>query len=227
MRLLVVYQSAQRGWGKQIARFLCDNTPSGWQMHSHLMSHQLPAVVDHPDEYIPETLPDSDLLLMLAEDTGAAQLTALMAERGGVEAVLAPVDSHHWWPQGLRNQEKRSLNSMGVEVAFPLPFCALTEKHSENVYIKAFANYFGKPQVRVCQKDKTVSEIQVERATPCGNIYHVAEELIGYEVDDAGRKGGMLHHYYPCLAQRSFISKSAHITQTALESGLRGEKCAD
>lgn len=220
MRILVVYQSASRGWGRQIEQFLRENVPQDWQFFAHQMPAALPLVIDHPTEHLPDELPAVDLLLILAENTGLAQLTAALAERADAEAVLAPVDGDGWWPKGLQNQQKKKLAEAEVDAAFPRPFCSLAAWTGADEHIKMFAEHFGKPEVEIRTDDGVVREVMVTRSSPCGNIHHVAEELVGEDASDAVQRGGLVHQFYPCLAEHSFISKSAHITAAALEAGL-------
>ncbi len=220
MRILAVYQQTSRGWGRQIVEFLRANVPDDWKFCARKMPAELPRVIDHPAEFLPDELPSADLLLVLAENTGLAQLTAGLSHLAAAEAVLAPVDGDRWWPRGLQNQQRQKMAGAEVDAVFPRPFCSLTTKASDNEYIRRFARQFGRPQTDVRVDDGIVQEVAVRRSAPCGNTHHVAEELVGESAADAVQRGGLVHQFYPCLAAHSFISKSAHITAAALKKGL-------
>jgi hypothetical protein len=168
-------------------------------------------VMDYPEDYLPEELPEADLILSLGENPGVAELLPELARRTGVKAVIAPVDRNEWLPMGLARQLAKWLEDIGVRAVFPKPLCSLTETHYgagrrlveyDDARIAEFAQYFGRPRFKITVDpvDRTIAEACVERDAVCGCARHVAQGLIGTDVDEAELRAGMLHHHYPCLA---------------------------
>jgi hypothetical protein len=148
-------------------------------------------------------LPAADLLISLGEHPGVAQMIPDMVKRCGAKAVIAPADNRAWLPFGLARQIQKKLESMGVDMVYPVPFCSLTEDDSQNPYIKEFAGHFGKPQVDIelYQDDKhKVGKVTIKREAPCGSTRFVAERLVGVWFREAAEQAGLLHHQFPCMA---------------------------
>jgi len=217
MRILAVIQ---KNWGKRIIEFITENAPKNWQIEIFVSLTFLPPLIDEPEDLLPDHLPHVDLLLVLAENQGLAQLIPDLVKMTKAKAVIAPVDNKLWLPTGLQNQARRKLEVMGVDIVFPTPFCSLTIKHSDNKYIKDFARHFGNPVLEINCENGKVQKVTVMRSSPCGNTSFVAENLIGMEFDKAEEQSALLHQYYPCLASVSLIHKSAFMTKAAVKVEL-------
>ena len=88
-------------------------------------------------------------------------------------------------------------------MAHPVPFCTLTEKDSQNPYIREFARHFGKPELDMefYTDDRTrIRKVTVIKEAPCGSTRFVADGLAGVWFRDAVEQAGLLHHQSPCLA---------------------------
>lgn len=231
MKILVVLQ---KDWGKRQLNNITENAPKDWQIEACLMPPLLPPVIDEPEDFLPDNLPPAELLLSLGEDTGVAELIPDLVQITGVKAVIAPVENDLWLPKGLQNQVQQELDAINVDIVFPTPFCELTERSSDNEYIKAFAQQFGRPILEIDwerpphssaamqggQKGGKIRQVNVVRACPCGNTNFVADKLLGVEVDKAEDLGPLFHQYYPCLASVKLIHKAAFMTQTAIKKAL-------
>jgi hypothetical protein len=127
---------------------------------------------------------------------------------------------------------------MGVEIVFPKPFCSLTKTtynlkpiriSYENNIIRQFAEVFGKPTFGVDIEDGTILRLEVLRDSACGCAQDVAQKLLGSDVDEAVDRIGLLHHYYPCLAdlnwdsdyRDSIVHASGYIFQESLKEEIR------
>ena len=207
MRILVLTQGP---YGERIARNLREHAPSGWTIEEIALPKRLPALIDEPDEFLPATVPQADLVLSAGESPGAAQLISEFTKRSGARSVNAPVDNSAWLPLGLANQLKTELAEMGVTAVFPKPFCSLTEssygfRRSAQPYqdelIVTFARYFGRPKlkIKVNSKTKLIESVEVERNSACGGVAHAAKGLVGISADEADIKAGLILHHYPCL----------------------------
>jgi hypothetical protein len=200
MRILIAIQGY---YGERMVENIRRHCPSDWQVNHFTFPAGLPAIIDDADEFLPEDLPPADLLISLGEDPGVAQLIPDMVRRSGAKAVIAPADSRAWLPSGLARQIQKKLESMGVDMVYPVPFCTLTESDSQNPYIQEFARYFGRPEVDVefYKDDKhRVNRVSVKRGAPCGSTGFVADRLVGVWFRDATEQAGLLHHQFPCMA---------------------------
>ena len=169
-------------------------------------------MIDYPEEFIPSTLPPTDLILSFAEHKAVAELIPDIAKITGAKAVIAAVDNENCLPRGLARQLRGWLEKMDVACATPKPLCSLTETdygvtrrqrlEYKSELIAEFAHYFGKPEfsIVVDPQRREIISIDVKRDAVCGCARYVAEKLVGVSVDDAEFEAGMAHHHYPCLA---------------------------
>ena len=207
MRILVLTQGP---YGERIARNLREHAPSGWTIEEIALPKRLPALIDEPDEFLPATVPQADLVLSAGESPGAAQLISAFVKRSGARSVIAPVDNSAWLPPGLANQLKTELAEMGVTVVFPKPFCSLTEssygfRRAAQPYkdelISKFAQHFGRPKlmIKVNPETKLIEHVEVLRNSACGGVAHAAKGMVGLHADEADTRAGLILHHYPCL----------------------------
>jgi hypothetical protein len=157
-----------------------------------------------------------------------------MVKKSGAKAVIAPADNRTWLPPGLAKQIKKKLESMGVDMVYPVPFCTLMEKDSGSPFITEFAKYFGKPELDVeLDKDK-IKRVAVVKGAPCGCTPYVAEGLVGIWERDAVEKAGLLHHQYPCLSTMvmdqefddTLMHRAGLMTKLAAEKAIKSAKVA-
>jgi hypothetical protein len=186
--------------------------PEDWSVSDWRAPSVLPPVIDDPDEFVPDELPPADLILSFAESASVAELVPTVARIAGARSVIAGVDNEAWLPRGLARQLRGWLEEMGVACVTPKPLCSLTETHYgvrrgehepyEDAVIAEFAGRFGKPELRlsVDPSTRSITHVEVQRDSVCGNARFIAERLIGISADDAEQEAGLLHHHYPCLA---------------------------
>ncbi|MBN1953645.1 MAG: hypothetical protein JW900_01230 [Anaerolineae bacterium] len=185
--------------------------PGHWQVDVWRAPAVLPPILDYPEDYMPETLPPTDLILAFGEHRGVAELVVEAARMAGARAVVAPVDREEWLPRGLARQLRGWLEEMGVACVTPKPLCSLTETHYnvrrhqvayDNPIIAEFARHFGRPEFRIAvdPETKRIAGVEVERDAVCGCAHHVAAGLVGVTANEAEFEAGMLHHHFPCLA---------------------------
>jgi hypothetical protein len=195
MRILVVTQGQ---WGQRIVEHLQCSAPSDWQISTWRGPTAFPAVLDEPENYLPDALPQADLLLVLTESVGMTDLSPDLAQLCGARAVIVPVDDRRWAPPGLVRQVKRRLEALGVDYALPMPFCSLTPKAGHGPLICAFSELYGRPSLTCAVEGDRVVSCEIVRQTPCGNTQYIVERLPGVATDEATEQAGLLHHYYPC-----------------------------
>ena len=172
MRILVVTQGP---YGERIARNVRDNAPGGWTVAEVALPKALPPLIDEPDDFLPQSIPEADLLIAAGESSGAAQLTTDIATRSKARAAIAPIDNSAWLPQGLANQIKRELAGAGTAAVFP------------------------KLRIQVNPDTRLIDRVDVERDSACGSVAHTATRMIGLSADKADTKSGLILHHYPCL----------------------------
>jgi len=229
MRVLIAIQGH---YGQRMVDNIRERCPADWEVYSHTLPANLPAIVDDPDEFLPGELPAADLLISLGEHPGVAQMIPDMVQRSGAKAVIAPADDRTRLPPGLAKQIRRKLESMGVDMVYPVPFCTLTQKDSEDPYIREFARYFGRPEVEVDFDRDHIAKVTVTKDAPCGSTWYVADGLVGVWERDAVEKAGLLHHQYPCLAtmvmdqefEDTLMHRAGLMTKLAVEKAMKDAK---
>lgn len=190
----------QGDYGKRFGENIKNNCPEGWEILEYKYIKKLPIVVDDFSEYLPDKLPECDLLISLQEIQAVAEMIPEMTKMTGAKGVIAPIDNKTYLSSGLARQLKKKLQKDRIEMVHPMTFCTLSEKDTKDELILEFLRYFGKPKVEIeIQMDK-VKEVKVLRDAPCGNTRFVAEHLVGCNVKDAVEKSGILHHNHPCYA---------------------------
>jgi len=200
MRVLIAIQGY---YGERMVENIEHQAPANWEVNRVTFPTGLPAIIDDADEFLPRELPGADLLISLGEDPGVAQMIPDMVKRSGAKAVIAPADNRSWLPFGLARQVQRKLESMGVDMVYPVPFCTLTENDSQNPYIQEFAGHFGRPDVAIefYEDDRhRIGKVTVKREAPCGSTRFVADRLVRVWFREATEQAGLLHHQFPCMA---------------------------
>lgn len=221
MRILVIVSGE---YGRRHVENIRAHGPADWKVETWQAPAILPLVIDYPEDYLPERLPECDLLLSFAENKGVAELLPDIVKMSSAKAVIAAIDNEAWLPRGLARQLHGWLAEMGVACATPKPLCSLTEtdygvtRRQRQVYhdpwISEFASYFGQPKLKieVDPETRTVSAAETQRDAVCGCARYVADRLIGLSVDEVEEKAGLLHHHYPCLASMTKLAEFNHDT---------------
>lgn len=221
MRILAIINGE---YGERHVANLNQHAPKSWHIETWQAPKAFPLVMDYPEDHLPESLPQSDLILSFAEHKSVAELLPDIAQMTGARSVLVAVDDETWLPRGLARQLIGWLERINATCVTPKPLCSLTETdygitrrdriQYQDAHIAEFARYFGKPtfQLEVDPDTRTIAAIQVRRDAVCGCARHVAENLIGISVDEAEEKAGLLHHHFPCLASMTKLNDFNHDT---------------
>jgi hypothetical protein len=229
VHLLIVVQGQ---WGQRIAEHVSKTAPSAWQIWTWQGPQVLPLILDEPDEFLPDHLPQVDLLLVLTESAGMTDLAPDLAGLCQAQAVIVPVDRRSWAPPGLVRQVKKRLEAIGVGSALPTPFCSLAPSRGQHPLIQSFAHHYGRPQLVCAVENGAVVTCQVARGAPCGNTHYVAGRLAGVAVEEAAEQAGLLHHYYPCWGgmeadpvwgTHTLLHIAATMSQRAVERAVSDE----
>lgn len=239
-RVLAVTQGL---WGKRIADHVRGTAPD-WHVSSWSAPAVLPPLIDDPDDFLPETLPEADLLLALGDNAGLAQMVPDIVERCGARAVIAPIDRNCALPPGLVRQLGEWLTAMNVAVVFPKPFCSLTEEtynrppiqqKYDDPLIRKFAARFGRPAFETTVENGTINDVVVLRSSPCGSSRHVADGIIGTAATEAVDESAMLLHHFPCLASMdidtdyldTLMHESGNIMKDSFRQSIREQVPAE
>jgi hypothetical protein len=236
MRILAVISG---DYGARHVENIRKRGPDDWTVESWDAPTLLPLIIDYPEDYLPESLPEADLILALAEHKGAAELLPEIAQMSGARSVIAPIDNEAWLPRGLARQLRGWLERAGVACVTPKPFCSLTESHYDltrrekvpyqDPLISEFARHFGRPQfdIQVDPETRLITSAEVRRDATCGCAAYVAERLVGISANEAEQEGGMLHHHYPCLASMGidvdFSDTLMHVSGNIMRDEIAGQ----
>jgi thymidylate synthase len=212
MKLLILIQG---NYGQRIVDHISANKPQEWQLNVWSVPLITESVIDEPEVYLPDNLPQAELILHLAESHQAAQLLPALAEKTGAKGVIASIDSSAWLPLGLRNQLRRELNNKGVAIVYPEPLCSIDEEavgfYESNkqpytsAIISEFARHFGKPKIALTlDEKKNIVAAKILRGAPCGSSHYTSRRIIGLEAKNAVPRAGLMCLHYPCLASMQF-----------------------
>jgi len=211
-------------FGYRNVRNIQANAPEGWNIEVWQAPPALPQMIDYPEDHIPDTFPESDLILSFAEIAGVAELLPEIAKLSGAKAVIVAVNNEGWLPLGLARQLRGWLDDIDVVCATPRPLCSLTESDFgvtrydrikfSSPEIAEFARYFGKPDLKIVvdEESNTIKSAEVIRDAVCGNTSHVAEQIIGLPTDEVIYKAGLLHKHFPCLTTMTKLDDFDHET---------------
>jgi hypothetical protein len=167
----------------------------------------LPAFIDKPEDYMPKSLPKADLCVASGLHKDLLLELPSHIEKAGVKGLIVPIEDFSEVPSGLRRQVEERCLELGLEYAFPKPFCSL-EPADEKPLISRFVMELGvgRPKLEISTAKRGGYEVieatVVRRSAPCGSTWYVARKLIGVETRretlyDAIAKA---HHSYPCTA---------------------------
>ena len=123
-------------------------------------------------------------------------------EPWGTRGVVVPIESGDWVSGSARSQAGEICRRLGVEVAFPKPFCDFDPQPGS--VLAEFRRQFhvGKPEVTLTVADGRIQRAYVEVSAACGATYYVARWLEGRRVDDDLKYEVVARrmHSYPCTA---------------------------
>jgi hypothetical protein len=211
-------------FGYRNVRNIQANAPDGWSIKVWQAPPALPQMIDYPEDHIPDSFPDSDLILSFAELSGVAELLPEIAKMSGAKAVVVAVNNETWLPLGLGRQLRGWLKDIDVVCATPRPLCSLTESDFgvtrydrikfESTEIAEFARHFGKPDLKIVvdEESSTIKSAEVIRDAVCGNTRHVAQQIIGLSTNEVLDKASLLHKHFPCLTTMTKLDDFDHET---------------
>ncbi|MCW4055099.1 MAG: DUF166 family protein [Candidatus Bathyarchaeota archaeon] len=168
---------------------------------------ELPAFIDNPEEYMPRKLPKANICLASGLHKDLLLELPQHIKNAGIKALIAPVEDWQEVPMGIRKQLEEKCQELGIEAAFPKPFCSLEpEKDKPSIASFIEETNVGRPLLEISTmkigKDEVIEYAAVRRSAPCGSTWYIARKLAGVSTKkdvlyDAIAKA---HHSYPCTA---------------------------
>jgi hypothetical protein len=197
---------------------------------------ELPSFIDDPGKYIPKTIPKSDLWVASGLHKDLLLELPRHIKRAEAKGLIVPVEDPAEVPMGLRTQLNDECERLGLESAFPKPFCSL-EPFEDKPIISRFVTELkiGRPSLNITTvatgDSEFIQSTEVRRSAPCGSTWYVAKKLLGVEVKtdvihDAVAKA---HHSYPCTAamtvdpeeKEPILHIAGYIIREEVENGLK------
>jgi hypothetical protein len=163
-----------------------------------------PTMIEEPEKFIRNlNLVPCDLLLIVAIHHDILSAADLLVEATDAKAVIVPIEDPTWVPPGLRAQVKEALDEIGIESAFPKPFCTL--EPGEGKLIDEFMETYkiGSPIHYVDMNGDVIAEIGPVRSAPCGCTWYISQKIRGKSISDTDGlfdEVAKAHHSYPCTA---------------------------
>ena len=168
---------------------------------------ELPAFIDNPKEYIPNKNPKADLCIAAGLHKDLLLELPRQIQKFRIKGLIVPIEDFAEVPSGLRKQVEEKCRELGLENAFPKPFCSLEPSESKPTISRWVTEFnIGRPLLEISTtkrgKREVIEAAIVRRSAPCGSTWYVARKLAEVETKkeilyDAIAKA---HHSYPCTA---------------------------
>jgi len=195
----------------------------------HQLPGDLPVLIEDPAAYLPspDELPKLDVLLIVGIHPDLLASVPFIV-KGKASAVIVPLESKDWCPPGLRRQVAERLAELGIESAFPKPFCSLTPLGLK-VIDEFIAHYrVGRPIVEAVVKEGIVKEARVIRSAPCGATWYITRQILNKHVDEVEEAVARAHHSYPCTGSMAvdpevgdtILHKGGYLAREAVKDAL-------
>ncbi|MGI6483752.1 MAG: DUF166 family protein [Methanobacterium sp.] len=154
-----------------------------------------PPLIDDFSQYLPKSLPPSDLILAVGLSGDINMIVAEVARKTGAKSAIIPIYGPKQMPPGL--QQEIIDSAPDVRIVFPKPFCSL--EPVGDAPIDEFASRFGKPVLFV-KADGFIKKVEVLRGAPCGSTNYIAKGLWSTPSAEAELLAAHKLHNYPCNA---------------------------
>ncbi|RLF17353.1 MAG: thymidylate synthase [Thermoprotei archaeon] len=206
----------------------------------HEVPKDLPTFIDDPSQYLPRELPELDILLVIGVHPDILSTIPDMVSSSTIKAVIVPIECKDWCPPGLRRQLTERFEEIGVEAAFPKPFCSFTL--SGKRYLDAFIERYrvGRPILEVDIDGGVVKRATVVRSAPCGATWFISRQILNKRIVEIEEAVSKAHHAYPCTGSMqvdpeigdTILHKAGYMAREAVKdaivrSGYRGELRVD
>jgi hypothetical protein len=167
----------------------------------------LPAFIDNPEEHMPKKLPKADICLASGLHKDLLLELPEHIKKAGMKALIVPIEDWQEVPSGVRKQVEEKCRELGLECAFPKPFCTLTPEKDKPTIARFIAETkVGRPLLEISLtrigKDEVIECAVVRRSAPCGSTWYIARKLAGVSTEQEALYDAIAkaHHSYPCTA---------------------------
>jgi hypothetical protein len=204
-----------------------------------LDSTKLPAFIEDPERYMPKKIPRADLCISSGLHKDLLLELPHRIDESQIKGLIVPIEDFAEVPSGLRRQVEEKCTSLGLESAFPKPFCSLEPSESKPTISRYVTELgVGRPVLDVSLgksgKHEVIESAAAKRSAPCGSTWYVARMLTGTETkkemlyDTIARA----HHSYPCMAtmntdpetKEPILHMGGYIIREAVENALKHVK---
>jgi len=208
------------------------------------IGENLPEFVEEPLDYFPKDLPEVDFLLVVGVHPDLLTGLPEFLKNKSIKAVIIPTEDPKWVSPGLQKQVLDEFESLGIQAAFPKPFCSLSKEENElnkpgfnitqdSSYIDEFIDYFkiGEPIVSflISKDGKSIEDTCVIQSAPCGSTFYILQQLKSKYIDDnelsLNERISKAHHAYPCNASmdQDIILRDTilHVAGILVRNGVR------
>lgn len=186
--------------------------------------------IDDPAKYLPEKLPAHDILIAINVHEDILLALPKAAKEAGAKGLIVPSEHPDWLTRWGRGRIKQICADIGLECAFPKPFCSLVKEAAHPV-INEFIDHFriGRPILKIKAKNGIIERATIKISAPCGATYLVAHKLEGKRLtDDIEAVVSKYWHSYPCIASMktdpelgdTILHKGGHIHYSIVREAL-------
>lgn len=187
---------------------------------------------------MPRNMPKADICIASGIHKDLLLELPVHLKAYGTKALIAPIEDFNEVPSGLKRQVEERCIELGLEYAFPKPFCSLKPPEDRPLISRFMLELgIGRPvlDITVAERGgvKTIESAVVRRSAPCGSAWYVARKLRGVETRretlyDAVAKA---HHSYPCTAtmnvdpelKEPILHVGGYIIREAVEEALKNK----
>jgi hypothetical protein len=187
----------------------------------------LPGFIEDPVDFVQSLHLDpqvfqADLIILYIFHPDLTPEIVRLAGAKGVKAAIIPGGMAR---AGSIGELQRMAQKYGIYIEVDEICCTLEKCGVEAVDI--FAEKLGRPELKVTLEKGRISQVEVQRGSPCGGTWHVAEGLVNSSAKEAPALAGLLCQQYPCRAVRGTpggIHTSADLHKHAVLKALGGRE---
>ncbi len=163
-------------------------------------SSVLPVMLDDPEELVPQDVIQHDILIGVCVHEEI--LISFIRKHPIARGIIIPIEESNWVSPYAKKIIEGLCTEMGIEVAFPKPFCSFNPRDG---FLREFQKEtrIGKPDICFSVENGKITGAKVLCSAPCGATYYVARHLTGRTVDkELVYAIDSLLSSYPCTAGR-------------------------
>ena len=162
----------------------------------------LPYVLEDPSRHVPREIAENDILLLINIHEQILLEIVKRCREWGTKGVVVPLEAPDWVRGGARAEAQRICEKLGVEIAFPKPFCAFDPPRGGVLADFRLRFQVGKPDVKLELDGSVIKHAHVNVSAACGATYYIARWLEGRNVEENLEIEVISRrlHSYPCTA---------------------------